>query len=315
MSSSLYKPYRDDGDPFDGDGRLLDVVAVEYRTEHLRRDANARQLQLVPGDDVVVDSKYGPVVAEVVGQVERRIVDGELPRILRKADDADLERARENEERERNAYKFALERIRDRELPMKLVRTHWMQDGSRIVFYFTADGRIDFRALVRDLASEFRTRIEMRQIGVRDGAQMLGGIGPCGRELCCSTFLQNFEPISIRIAREQGLTLNPNKISGMCGRLMCCLVYEQQLYKRIQSRLPEAGQAVATEYGEATIDRVDVLNRRVDVSYEDGRERTMALTDVRVLGDDSSPEKSDTPDDDDKLWDGDPPRKKVDESE
>lgn len=314
MSAALYEPDLDDA-PFDDDRQLVDVVPVELRVEHLRRNANARQFQLQPGDDVIVDAEFGPALAEVKGPIERRMVDGgELPRILRKANETDLERADEHRRRESEAYRFALERIRDRELSMKLIRTQWIHDESRLVFFFSADGRVDFRALVRDLAGEFKTRIEMRQIGVRDGAQLMGGIGPCGRELCCSSFLENFEPISIRIAREQGLTLNPEKITGMCGRLMCCLVYEQKIYRRIESRLPTAGERVDTEDGPGEVRDVDVITQKVTVELDDDRTKTFPLRDI-APGDERV---DDTVDDaasptGDKLWDGDPPRKRNDD--
>lgn len=316
MCAALYNPDPETDSPFGGDAQLLDVVPVELRIEHLRREVDARQFQLLPGDEVVVDAEFGPTLAEVKGPVERKIVDDELPRVLRKATEIDLEKAEEHRERESRAYRFALERIRERDLPMNLIRTQSIHDGSRLVFFFSADGRIDFRALVRDLAGEFKTRIEMRQIGVRDGAQMLGGIGPCGRELCCSTFLENFEPISIQIAREQGLTLNPEKISGMCGRLMCCLVYEQKVYRRIESRLPEAGERVDTEDGPGEIREVDVINRRVTVDLDSDQTTTLSLDEI-----DSSDHRVDeTVDtepesDDEKLWDGDPPRKRPETDE
>ncbi len=307
MANSLYNPERDDGDVFDGNRRLLDIVEVRYRDEHTRRRANARQLQAAPGDRVVVDAKFGPTIAEVLTDVERQFVDGEaLPEVLRRATEADLEQLDEIDEREQEAYKFALERIRDRQLEMKLIRTQYIHDGSRLVFYFSADGRIDFRALVRDLAARFKTRIEMRQIGVRDGAQMLGGIGPCGRELCCSTFLDNFEPISIRMAKEQGLTLSPDKISGMCGRLMCCLVYEQKVYRRLKSRLPETGQVVSTENGMCEVHDVDVISRTVTVVTDDGTRRQLSLDDIAAV---ENRDVDAATGDDEKLWDDGPPRK------
>ena len=163
---------------------------------------------------------------------------------------------------------------------MKLIRAQYMHDGSKVVFYFSADGRVDFRDLVKDLAHRFRTRIEMHQIGVRDGARMLGGIGPCGRELCCSTFLESFAPVSIRMAKSQGLTLNPRKVSGMCGRLMCCLVYEQQLYKRQRRRMPRPDTEVHTELGPGTITSVDVINERVTVELRDTNRHTLPLAEV-----------------------------------
>ena len=270
--------------PFGTDHKLLNVVSIQYRLSHLKEDADARELQLQPGDQVIVDSERGPVIASVTGQVARKLIPrGSLPRVLRKASNFDLSQAEKNEEVERQAYRFAIERIRTRKLPMKLVRTQSMQDSSKLVFYFSADGRIDFRDLVKDLAHRFRTRIEMFQIGVRDGTRMLGGIGPCGRELCCSTFLENFEPISIRMAKDQGLTLNPRKISGMCGRLMCCLVYEQKIYRKMRSRLPRTGKSVLTEFGEGTVQSVDVINQRVWVSFPSEQNQLLPLDQVEVL--------------------------------
>ena len=311
MSSTYYNSERDRDELFGKSKRLADVTVVQFRINHLRHLVDARQLRLAPGDQVIVDAHHGPAIAEVVEPVERRLVDTEIPQILRQASSQDIERADKNEALEKRAHRFALECIRNRRLEMKLVRTQYMQDGSRIVFYFSADGRIDFRALVRDLASEFRTRIEMRQIGVRDGAQMIGGIGPCGRELCCSTFLDHFQPVSIRMARQQGLTLNPSKISGMCGRLMCCLVYEQKIYRRLKSSLPRAGDEVRTEKGPATVCDVDVINRRVTVELTDDQRRiTLPINDVAAATESDTDISSHDGARDEKLWDGDPPRKK-----
>ncbi len=310
MSTKPYSPQTDQ-QVFDDGKRLANVVPVRLRAEHLRRDADARQFHLSDGDAVVVESRFGPLLADVIGPVERKkVADDTLLRVLRKANDADLKRAEDNAELETTAYRFALERIRDRELPMKLIRTRVMQDRSRIIFYFSAEGRIDFRALVRDLAGRFKTRIEMRQIGVRDGAQLLGGLGPCGRELCCSTFLNNFEPISIRIAKDQGLTLNPDKISGMCGRLMCCLVYEQKLYRRLKTELPEAGRRVTTTAGDGVIDQIDVIARQVTVTLDDGQRRSVDLDDVELVDPGGREESDEDQDTEEKLWDGDPPRKR-----
>lgn len=305
MTSTLYEPSRANAKPFDGNRRLLNVVSLQYRINHLKSDADARQLQLRPGDEVIVDTDRGPVIARVCSHVSRKIVDvAEFPRVLRKANDGDLSQAQRNEEIQEAAYRFALERIRARKLKMKLIRTQCMQDGSKIVFFFSADGRIDFRDLVKDLAHRFRTRIEMFQIGVRDGARMLGGIGPCGRELCCSTFLDHFEPISIRMAKDQALTLNPNKISGMCGRLMCCLVYEQKVYRRMRRRLPRAGSPVLTDSGEATISSVDIVNQQVTVSYEDAPRRILALDEIQLLDSKRVNQTVDAKGDDKKILDG-----------
>jgi cell fate regulator YaaT (PSP1 superfamily) len=182
------------------------------------------------GDRVVVTSEQGPALATVVRSVpqleERRRPAGSGPRVVRLATREDVATRLKHEHREREAYRVALLKIRERGLVMKLARVELALDGSRIVFYFTADGRIDFRELVRELAGEFHTRIEMRQIGVRDEAKMLGGYGTCGRPLCCTTFLASFEPVSIKMAKQQDLSLNPSKLSGLCGRLKCCLRYE-----------------------------------------------------------------------------------------
>ncbi len=284
MTSTLFQPRNSKTPAFGKNHRLLNVVHVQFQINHLKHDADARELQLHIGDQVIVSTERGPVIAEICGHVQRRIVEkGELPRVLRKANSNDIDQARRNDEIETQAYRFAIERIRARKLKMKLIRTQCMQDGSKLVFFFSADGRIDFRDLVKDLAHRFRTRIEMHQIGVRDGTRMLGGIGPCGRELCCSTFLENFEPISIRMAKDQGLTLNPRKISGMCGRLMCCLVYEQKLYRRMRTRLPRSGSKVQTENGKGTIHSVDVINQSVTVSFPDDQRQVLAIDEIKVI--------------------------------
>ncbi|TDP61781.1 PSP1 domain-containing protein [Bradymonas sediminis] len=264
--------------------RLYNVVQAVFRTSFVKYYFDARELQLAPGDQVIVRTERGPVIAKITGQIQRRMLPpNSISQVLRKATETDISQADKNETHERDAYRFCIERIRGRKLPMKLIRVQYMQDGSKIVFYFSADGRVDFRDLVKDLAHQFRTRIEMHQIGVRDGARMLGGIGPCGRELCCSTFLDNFAPVSIRMAKHQGLTLNPTKVSGMCGRLMCCLVYEQQIYRRMRKSLPRAGQRVRTELGEGEILGLDVINRKVTVRLDDQNRETFRVDDIEII--------------------------------
>jgi cell fate regulator YaaT (PSP1 superfamily) len=183
----------------------------------------------LPGDPVVVQTETGPAVATVTRSIpptlERRTPAAES-RVLRRATGEDVVTRLKHEQREQEAHRFCLMKIRERNLGMKLTRVEQLFDGSRLIFYYTADARVDFRELVRDLAGQFRTRIEMRQIGVRDEARMLGGYGPCGRPLCCATWLTTFEPVSIKMAKQQNLSLNPSKLSGMCGRLKCCLRYE-----------------------------------------------------------------------------------------
>ncbi len=194
---------------------------------------DAGSLSLSVGDRVIVDSEQGLGVAAVASEThteERGPSDKPLKRVLRKATEDDIRRIEKNRELEDEAFRVCQQRVLEREMVMKLVRAEWSFDNSKATFYFTADGRVDFRDLVKDLAHRFHIRIEMRQIGVRDEAKMLGGFGPCGRPLCCSTFLRDFEPVSIRMAKKQDLVLNPAKISGICGRLMCCLGYEYSLY-------------------------------------------------------------------------------------
>jgi cell fate regulator YaaT (PSP1 superfamily) len=292
--------------PFGGDKRLFNVIQAKFRTNFIKHDFDARELQLAPGVQVIVKTERGPAIAEITGHVQRKLLPADsLQKVLRKANDADISHADKNEERERDAYRFCIDRIRARNLQMKLVRAQYMHDGSKIVFYFSADGRIDFRDLVKDLAHQFRTRIEMRQIGVRDGTRMLGGIGPCGRELCCSTFLKDFSPVSIRMAKQQGLTLNPSKVSGMCGRLMCCLVYEQQMYKRMRKSLPRAGQKARTEMGIGEIIDLDVVNRQVTIRLADQNRHTFPVDAIEVIDAKKLDETVDAPPDErdrDYLW-------------
>lgn len=292
--------------PFRGKRHLYNVVSIEFRTSFLKRDVDARELMLHPGEEVIVDTNRGPAVAKVCSQVHRKVMPpDQMMRVLRKATDEDLRQQVTNEQLEKQCYTFAISRIRDRDLDMKLVRVQVMQDGSRVVFYFSAEGRVDFRDLVKDLAHHFRTRIEMHQIGVRDGTRMIGGIGPCGRELCCSTFLEDFAPVSIRMAKDQGLTLNPAKVSGMCGRLMCCLVYEQAVYKRMRKGLPRAGRMVETPDGIAKVIEVDVINERVSVVFEDQNRKLFRAADVKYHDPKAQEDAADVIEDDvvDYVWD------------
>lgn len=190
---------------------------------------------------------------------------------MRPAEDGDLARLYQNREREREAYRVALQKIKDRELPMILTAVEQNLDGRKIRFYFTAEGRIDFRELVRDLAHVFRTRIEMRQIGVRDRSRKVGGFGPCGEQLCCNRFITRFEPITIKMAKEQNLALNPTKLSGMCGRLKCCLAYEVETYRHYRKQFPAGGQKVKTPTGPACILEQNVIKGTVITKYEDGQ--------------------------------------------
>lgn len=208
------------------------------------------------GDKVIVETSAGNAfgfVSKGNHEVNEDSIVGELKRVLRKATDKDLSRIKENEEKQKEAFSICEKKIAEHKLDMKLVEVEYSFDGSKITFFFTADGRVDFRELVKDLASSFHTRIELRQIGVRDEARMLGGIGICGQPYCCKRFLDDFQPVSIKMAKEQGLSLNPTKISGSCGRLMCCLKYEQNSYEHLLSITPTVGSVVKIPEGTGTV--------------------------------------------------------------
>jgi cell fate regulator YaaT (PSP1 superfamily) len=213
------------------------VVGVRFKTGCKIYNFDAGELELSPGDTVVVNSEQGMGCAKVAvapAEIEELPGGKELKKVIRKATEDDMYRIGLSVEKEAEAFRYCSSKISEREMVMKLVRVEWAFDNSRATFYFTADGRVDFRELVRDLAFRFKIRIEMRQIGVRDEAKMIGGYGPCGRELCCASFLKDFEPVSIKMAKKQNLVLNPQKISGVCGRLMCCLGYEYTYYDEIK---------------------------------------------------------------------------------
>ena len=242
-----------------------------------------------PGSGVVVETargmEYGTVAFGVKEVPDEEVVQPLKP-IVRKATRRDEENVKRNEERTPEAMKIAAEKIARHGLKMKLVGCEFTFDGKKVVFYFTADGRVDFRELVKDLASVFRTRIELRQIGVRDEAKMLGGLGICGRPFCCSTFLGDFQPVSIKMAKEQGLSLNPGKISGACGRLMCCLKYEQEAYEDLIRRTPKVGFTVSTPDGEGTVVEVSLLTGALKVRLSSGDSTTENYynkSEVRVL--------------------------------
>lgn len=225
-----------------------------------------------PHEYVIVETARGLEYGEVVvGPKEVNEGDLVLPlkKVVRKATKEDRQQVLENKKKAKEAFNICLDKIEKHGLDMKLVDVEYTFDRSKIIFYFTADGRVDFRELVKDLASVFRTRIELRQIGVRDEAKMLGGLGPCGRQLCCATFLGEFDPVSIRMAKQQNLTLNPGKISGLCGRLMCCLKYECDVYEGIRESLPAIGKRVITPEGEGKVVDINVVKESVKVKLDE----------------------------------------------
>lgn len=244
------------------------VVRVRFKRASKLYDFDPNGLELHTGMSVVTETARGVELGECMSGVmeipEERVVSPLKP-IIRIATEQDLLTQKRNEQSEKEAFDIAVERIADHKLEMKLVDVEYAFDHSKIIFYFTANGRVDFRMLVKNLASIFKTRIELRQIGVRDEAKMLGGIGPCGRPICCRTFLGDFTPVSIKMAKEQSLSLNPTKISGLCDRLMCCLKYEQDQYEATRKRMPRVGREIITPDGVGTINAINVLEETVKV--------------------------------------------------
>ena len=231
---------------------MIKVIGVRFRGGGKVYYFDPAGVELKREDQVIVETIRGVEIGTVL-LVDKEISDDEVPgpikKIMRKATDDDIKKAAKNIEKEKDAMKICEEKIAKRELEMKLVGAEYTFDNNKLIFYFTADGRIDFRELVKDLAAVFHTRIELRQIGVRDETKLMGGIGICGRELCCKSYLADFVPVSIKMAKEQNLSLNPTKISGLCGRLMCCLKNEQETYEYLNSRLPGINDTVTTPYG------------------------------------------------------------------
>jgi len=251
---------------------MIKVVGVRFKKAGKVYYFDPGDLEIVPGQHVIVETARGTEYGEVVvgiKEVKEEDVVQPLKQVIRIATPEDDAHMRENQVRAAQAFDIALDKIAEHQLPMKLIDSEYTFDDSKLIFYFTADGRVDFRELVKDLASIFKIRIELRQIGVRDEAKMIGGLGPCGRPICCATFLGDFEPVSIKMAKEQNLSLNPTKISGLCGRLMCCLKYESEVYKEAKDELPYKGLIVLTAYGEGEVVDADPFQDQVIVETDD----------------------------------------------
>ena len=273
---------------------LLAVVGVKLAPTGRTFACDAGKLSetLRVGDLVVIENEDdGATVGTVAVRVTLRAVTPPVPRVLRVAEARDVARLEAERRRAAEALTFARERARARNLPIKMFRVELHAGGARATFYFAAEQRVDFRDLVRDLATHIHARVEMRQVGVRDEAKMVGGIGSCGQELCCSTFLPKFAPVSIKMAKNQNLALNPTKVSGQCGRLKCCLVYEDANYVEAAKRLPRSGKRVTTPEGPGRVGDVDVLRERVRVYFEDQPPKVFPAADVQVL----APPPSETP--------------------
>lgn len=271
------------------------VIRVRFKRAGNLYDFDTNGYDLHNGMYVITETARGMELGECMSGVidipDERVIQPLKP-ILRIATEEDLAMQKRNEESEREAFDIALDRIADHGLEMKLVDVEYAFDRSKIIFYFTANGRVDFRMLVKNLAGIFRTRIELRQIGVRDEARMLGGVGPCGRPICCRAFLGDFTPVSIKMAKEQNLSLNPTKISGLCDRLMCCLKYEQDQYEAARKRMPRVGRQIITPDGLGTINAINVLQETVRVRVAVGD--SFELREYRI--DDCQRPEHETPD-------------------
>ncbi len=270
---------------------MVKVVGVRFKKA-------GRIYYFDPGDlateldtPVIVETARGIEFGNVVmisKEVPEEYIVNPLKTVIRIATEEDVKHLEENREKEKEAFGICLQKIKDHNLDMKLIDVEYTFDNNKILFYFSADGRIDFRELVKDLASVFKTRIELRQIGVRDESKMMGGIGVCGRILCCRSFLADFQPVSIKMAKEQGLSLNPSKISGTCGRLMCCLKYEQEAYEELLKNIPKAGAIVETPDGPGVVVDASVLKETVRVKLDKENEtdlKSYAVADLKVIKD------------------------------
>jgi cell fate regulator YaaT (PSP1 superfamily) len=277
-----------DGEDIAGDldlppppGIVTNVAGVKLVASGKIYDADAGDATYRVGERVLVEHDRGSIVATVAIASSRQLVTEPIRKIIRRAEARDV--PPDQEKQSEDALKFAKERARARKMPIKVYRVDVQPSGGRAVCYFSSEDRIDFRELVRDLTNQLRLRVEMRQTGVRDEAKMVGGIGSCGRELCCTTFLPRFEPVSIKMAKDQGLVLNPTKVTGQCGRLKCCLVYEEAAYAEARKGLPKLGKRVSTPAGEGRVAEVDVLRRRIRVSFQPGEFLTFPAESVTAM--------------------------------
>jgi cell fate regulator YaaT (PSP1 superfamily) len=251
---------------------MYEVIQIRLREVGKITYFSTGGMRFKVGDYVIVESDRGLDYGQILSEVEAMLdsdLEEPLKKIIRKANPWDMHQIDKNKKKIKEVMDICAKKIQERKLPMKLIDAEYSFDRFKIVFYFTAEGRIDFRDLVKDLANAFKTRIELKQIGVRDEAKMLGGLGPCGRALCCATYLKDFDPVTIKMAKEQGLPLNPTKISGLCGRLMCCLGYEHKGYKELLKGLPKEGETVKTDKGPGKVIGVNAIKRAVNVELED----------------------------------------------
>ena len=267
----------------------MTIVGVRFKAAGKIYHFNPAGHDIKKGDKVIVETARGIEMGEVcvgIKEISPESLTKPLKDVIRIATQEDMVRASENKIKEKEAFEICGEMIKQHGLDMKLVETEYTFDRTKVLFYFTSDGRVDFRELVKDLATRFRVRIELRQIGIRDESKMVGSIGICGRELCCSKFLGEFVPVSIKMAKEQGLSLNPTKISGTCGRLMCCLKFEQETYEELLKVTPRQGALVEGPDGKGTVEYVDMLKGFVRVRIENDRETALKeynVADIKIL--------------------------------
>ena len=268
---------------------MVEVIGVRFKNVGKIYYFDANNLKADSHTKVIVETARGIEIGEVVlknFEIDSKTMNQPLKKVIRIATNEDIKKAESNKAKEADAFKACVKKIKEHKLDMKLIEVEYAFDGSKILFYFTADGRIDFRELVKDLAFIFKTRIELRQIGVRDEAKMIGGLGICGRNLCCSSFLGEFEPVSIKMAKEQSLSLNPTKISGTCGRLMCCLKYEEEAYHDLLKRTPKPGAVVKTPEGKGHVIDTMLLRGNVKVKLEkDESVKLFSVSDVKTIKD------------------------------
>ena len=270
---------------------MTEVVGIRFKEVGKIYCFDPEGIKLSEGPRVIVETARGVecgTVATPILLIEDDEIVAPLKPIIRIATDKDLQKLEENKEKEKKAFKICEEKIAKHGLEMKLIDVEYTFDNSKILFYFTADGRVDFRELVKDLASVFKTRIELRQIGVRDEAKMLGGLGICGRPFCCHSYMGEFQPVSIKMAKEQGLSLNPTKISGTCGRLMCCLKYEQPAYEHLMKITPKAGALVETKEGKGIVTESNLITGIIKVRLDknpDAAPATYNRKQVKILRD------------------------------
>lgn len=264
---------------------MIKVVGVRFKKAGKIYYFDPADMNIQKDTYVVVETARGIEFGEcVIGikEINENDIVAPLKSVLRIATEEDIDRHFKNKDKEKDAFNICLKKIQEHGLTMKLIDVEYTFDNNKVIFYFTADGRVDFRELVKDLATIFKTRIELRQIGVRDEAKMLGGLGPCGRPMCCSTFLGDFASVSIKMAKEQNLSLNPTKISGICGRLMCCLNYEQSTYEDIRKRIPKVGSIVKTEGGTGVVVSNNIIKESVKVKLRCKKTEEEVLEDYKI---------------------------------